>query len=247
MPLYELVSGYVKPFKDLISAFDWSKHNFFYILQGSNYAKSCCSDKENRCKLTLIDWLLQNRSYSILDTYVSLNCYVRKPLAHSPISKWNKDFPDDILADKLIYGYNKVQKLMINELWRESEFKLLHRAFILFLSLKNDPNWLLAHYTAPVDLLLLIGFGQAHILYLPQLGQSGKLYAWGHPLLFVQRTFAMIIWLTCQTPFLREIWGSFQYPQWIYICLLDSELFSRSGLPRKLYFRCYKQTQNSHV
>lgn len=47
------------------------------------------------------------------------------------LNYWLKDFPTEDLPQKLIYGYQKLPKVAITESWRETQFWITHRAYIL--------------------------------------------------------------------------------------------------------------------
>lgn len=79
------------------------------------------------------------------------------PLASTSVANRGKDFSNAKLLDKLLQGYNKTLQLTPNESWRESHLKILHRAHIPFLSVKNSPQ-------SAFDKLILISQGPPNTL-----------------------------------------------------------------------------------
>lgn len=82
--------------------------------------------------------MISNNSYKISDIYEPLLLKSSSPLSASSIKNWNKDFPDSNLVEKILQGLNSVQKLTPNEIWRETQLKIAHRAYMPFSSTKSD-------------------------------------------------------------------------------------------------------------
>lgn len=53
-------------------------------------------------------------------------------------ANWKKDFPTEDLTELVLEGYLKIQKLTIAENWKETQFKLMHRAYSTQLYERND-------------------------------------------------------------------------------------------------------------
>lgn len=62
--IFDLDSGNQKSFQDVVNEFELPNHIFFWYLQYIDYVKSCCSDKDKRFQLSLIDRLIEKWSYS---------------------------------------------------------------------------------------------------------------------------------------------------------------------------------------
>lgn len=50
------------------------------------------------------------------------------------MANWGKDFPDPEIVDKILQGYKSILRLVPNEQWRETQLKIIHRAYIPFIS-----------------------------------------------------------------------------------------------------------------
>lgn len=97
------------------------------------YITSCCPNASKSFYLSMIDCLLNKRTYFILDIYNSTHLDVNTTMAEALFKNWHNDLPEDDLGDKILESYLKVGKCITNKTWRETQFKWIHRAFIPFL------------------------------------------------------------------------------------------------------------------
>lgn len=79
---------------------------------------------------SFLDSLANSRHFSISAVYCHLQTLYWKPLSASNVPRWNDDFPAWDVTDKLIEGYNRIRTLMRIKLCWETQFKLLHRAYV---------------------------------------------------------------------------------------------------------------------
>lgn len=85
-------------------------------------------------KNTFIDLMHQNGSYRISSVYDKLLNVRNDPDKQSFQPNWSKDFPAPDLDARLLQGNNTVRHLICSEVWRETQMKILHRAYIPYLN-----------------------------------------------------------------------------------------------------------------
>lgn len=87
-----------------------------------------------------MDKLIAQKTYAIKDFYPSLSKIFYKPAGNKPGEGWEKEFPGEETDPNFLKGYCKISRLAINEAWRETQFKILHRAYIPFLHIPDQPE-----------------------------------------------------------------------------------------------------------
>lgn len=142
--LFHLDTMKPKPFYELMIEFQLPSMHLLYHNQELSYTTYSCQDASKRFRLSMIDRLLNKCTYPISDIYKSLRSDINTNTAKVLFKNWHKGLPEVYLCDKFLEGYLKLCKCIINETWRETQFKLIHRAFIPFLS-SNSPSHLAAY------------------------------------------------------------------------------------------------------
>lgn len=94
--------------------------------------------RDSKCNLPIYYSKLAHTRYPISTNPFCKNLF--PSIESSSAANWSKDFPVPDIVDKLLLGYNKIQQLIPNEAWRETQLKILHRAYIPFLSVKNNSD-----------------------------------------------------------------------------------------------------------
>lgn len=80
------------------------------------------------------------------------------------LKAWSKDFPKNDIGKKIITVHKTIRKLIVNEVWRETLFKIIHRTNIPFIVSPTDgftsqwPNALSFTNTSFVDCPIISGF-----------------------------------------------------------------------------------------
>lgn len=138
--LCNIQTGQPLPFAHIAKTFSLpSIHNFFYG-QCISFLREACNQDVKRFQTNVMDQMIMSNTYKISDIYKPLLNKSSLPLSSSSIKNWNKDFPDPNLVEKILQGLNAVQKITPNEIWRETQLKIAHRAHMPFLSSKTDKN-----------------------------------------------------------------------------------------------------------
>lgn len=138
--IYQGTSGRFKPFRSLASEFSLpSKHIFFYF-QLIDYLKACYGPKSDPFQKSFIDTVLLQNDYSITNLYSYLIQHQSAKYHLKPFHKWSGILGDEELSEKILEGYRQVRKLTISETWRETQFKIIHRAYYPFYFTKDNPS-----------------------------------------------------------------------------------------------------------
>lgn len=96
----------------------------------SDLRKAFCS--------TFIDKCLSANLTATRHLYPSFNKLFQPKGIYKHMLNWSKDFPDIDMPERFMQGYLKVRDVVINELWGESQFRIIHRAYILFTKIDSD-------------------------------------------------------------------------------------------------------------
>lgn len=140
--LYDLSTGSSLPFETLANSFNLPKNHEFFFNQIISFVHSTCPHKNKRFVHSFTDTLIRSKSYTISDIYKRLLSETQHTAKGQNLNNWHKDIQSEDLDIKLLQGYRKVTNIMINETWREMQFKLLHRAYFPFLtSEKSNPYY----------------------------------------------------------------------------------------------------------
>lgn len=75
----------------------------------------------------------ETSNYSISEQYPKLNKLFTPVKVANHLASWERDVKEEELTEKILRGYNKITKLMVNETWRENQYRLIIRAYIPFL------------------------------------------------------------------------------------------------------------------
>lgn len=117
----------VKSFQDLKTEFGIPLGHFLAYLQLRNHCKRYEGpEAEVSMEKTFLDTSPNSSHYSLSAIHLRLQQLYDKPLSSSNVSKWGLDLQVPEVVDRLVKENNKVRKLVGNEMWRETQFKLLH-------------------------------------------------------------------------------------------------------------------------
>lgn len=72
--------------------------------------------------------LLTHKKHSISAIYPCMQKLFIPTLDKTLLKAWSRDFQDPDIVQKMIEGYRKITKCIISETWRESQYKISHRA-----------------------------------------------------------------------------------------------------------------------
>lgn len=95
------------------------------------------SQKLLRFQSSFLDHLILDKSISASNNYHPLLSLFVKPLEYTSMKSWNKDLPIPDLTSLFIQGYNKTIQLITSEEWRETQCKLMHRAYLPYVTLQD--------------------------------------------------------------------------------------------------------------
>lgn len=138
--LCNIQTGRPLPFTNIAESFALPISHSFHYGQCISFLKETCIQAEKRFPPNIIDQMISNNSYKTSDIYKPLLLKSSPPLSTSSIKNWSKDFPDSNLVEKIVQGLNSVQQLTPNEVWRETQLKISHRAYMPFSSSKTDAS-----------------------------------------------------------------------------------------------------------
>lgn len=87
--------------------------------------------------------MIDMKQYSIAKLYPQLQMYTTPTLEQSFMARWNIELPIEEVASHLLARYRDTCKI-ISEIWRESQFKIIHKAYLPYFhtgkDLKPDKN-----------------------------------------------------------------------------------------------------------
>lgn len=87
-----------------------------------------------------MDKLITNRTISTAGVYNPLLPFFTKPLEFTASKARSKDILLDNLSHLLLKGYKATLKIISNYFWWETQFKLLHRVFIPYITPQDSPG-----------------------------------------------------------------------------------------------------------
>lgn len=126
--IYQDKPGKFKPYHTLMRKFSLPPTHSFFYHQLTDYLRSCCGPESDPFKTSFIDNILQSKDYSISNIYSHLIQHQSWKYCLTPFQKWSHILGDEELPDKILEGYRLVRKLTTSETWRETQFKIIHRA-----------------------------------------------------------------------------------------------------------------------
>lgn len=112
--------------------FNLPTHHFLQVLQYSDFISKTCPKKNIRFQKSFLDKLLAKYRHSITDIYHPLNEKFTKPIHKTSIKSWIADGQANI--ENILKSYRITRNIIPNESWRETQFKLMHRAYYPFSS-----------------------------------------------------------------------------------------------------------------
>lgn len=127
----------IKTFEEVGGEMNIPSAHYLICLQIRTHLKSKTKDLAKAFAHTIINKLTQ-KTYAIIDIFPSLSRIFYKRAGHRPEKGWKKDFPGENMENNFLKGYYKISRLAINESWRETQFKILHRAYIPFLHIPDQ-------------------------------------------------------------------------------------------------------------
>lgn len=133
----------MKTFEEVTSEFGIPKSHFLLYLQTSSHLWSKTWDLVKAFWRSSVDMLISQGTYAMKDIYPCPgNIFIAsKPV--KPGAFWTKEFPDLDLPKKILMGHLKLMKHVMNEAWRETQYKILHKAYIPFLIILDKPDTVL--------------------------------------------------------------------------------------------------------
>lgn len=135
--LCDLETGRPHNFSVIAETFSLPTSHTLHYAQCVSFIKDSCREESKRFQTSITDLLLHSDSYKISDIYKPFLIRTTPPLASSSVANWGKDFPDSDIVEKVLQGYQKTLQLTPNEVWRETQLKIMHRAYIPFISDKT--------------------------------------------------------------------------------------------------------------
>lgn len=138
--LCNTTTGRPLPFANIAETFSLPITHALHYGQCISFLKKACKEDSQRFQPNIIDQMILDDSYKISDIYKPLLHKSSLPLSSSSVENWRKDFPDPNLVEKILQGLNTVHKLIPNEIWRETQLKIAHRAYMPLLSSKSDQS-----------------------------------------------------------------------------------------------------------
>lgn len=129
-----------KPFSTLPREYSLPHTHFLYFSQVTSYWKSLPNQPQQFLRKTMLDKLLDEKQYSIAELYPQLQMIAIPTLELSSMARWNDDLPIKDVTRPLLAGYKDTCKLITSKLWRESQFKILHRAYLSYFHIGKELN-----------------------------------------------------------------------------------------------------------
>lgn len=137
---FNMNRGKLKTFQELAQEYDIPESHFLAYLKVTTHMKQIIKDMKQAFKCSVVDGCVSKGAYPTRDIYPSLNKLFHNRKLSQPGNKWQKDVQGADIQDKLLTGYHKITKLAINKTSKETQYKILHRAYIPFLNLPHQPE-----------------------------------------------------------------------------------------------------------
>lgn len=138
--IYQDKPGKFKPFQTLVREFSLPPTHIFFYHQLIDYLRSCCGYESDPFQTSFIDNILKSKDYSISNIYSHLIQHQTRKYCLKPFQKWAHLLGDNYLPEKILEGYRHIRKFTTSETWRETQFKIIHRAYFPFCFNKTDPS-----------------------------------------------------------------------------------------------------------
>lgn len=129
---FQDVTGNFKSFSQLSNEFLIPQKHFYSYTQYVDFLSKICPKKSIRLQSSFIDTLVANNKHSISDIYTPLIAKFSVPLQNTSMSSWTKDLPDLLTVEDIVRGYKITRAIIQCESWRETQFKIMHRAYYPF-------------------------------------------------------------------------------------------------------------------
>lgn len=213
--LCNLETGLHQTFTVIVEKFYLPQSHAFHFCQSVSFIHNSCREEEKiqsdyyrssaPRRLLYYIWHLQT-SHSKDHSYYSILIS----------NKLGRDFPDADIIEKLLLGYNKIP----NESWTETQLKILHRAYIPFLSEKNNQNsaTCLCHQARPS---LTYHFWPC--TYISTFWDQVISFIYGITLLKLQKDPLLLIFGYWDKQLMLSSSANSLHKDWIVICLLVAE------------------------
>lgn len=130
----------LKPFSELVATYMFPQSHMLYYHQTASYTTSCSKNTHSNFKPSLIEDLITQKNYSISTTYKLLQINVNSTSSEDLFGKWKEELRTIDSVDNILRGYLKIRKITINKAWRETQFKLIHKAYIPALFLRSTTH-----------------------------------------------------------------------------------------------------------
>lgn len=166
---------------------------------------------------TLLHELIGSGSYSISDIYHPLNDTFSNSLQKTTLKNRCADSSHESLVEKLLEIFNKVQKITINETWRETQCDIIYIAYIPFITNPSSLN---------------AGIYPESKLYRPTLAN----HLWQSPKIWkdlgyvdlvtgiiIDKDLLMLLFSCGQVEVMDAIISQISNLQWIHLCLLTAQ------------------------
>lgn len=97
-----------------------------------DFLSKICPKKSIRLQSSFIDTLVADNRHSISAIYTPLNAKFSKPLQNTSMASWIKDLPGHLDVWDIVRGYSLTRAITQCESLRETQFKIIHRAYYPF-------------------------------------------------------------------------------------------------------------------
>lgn len=138
--LYDLERHRIKTFKEMVDSAGITRTHYPIYLQIKSHMQTKTTDLSKAFTPTDLDNMVTRKQYAIKDIYPTMFKIFYKQKGNRPGEGWEKDFPGEETAMNILRGYRKITHLTINENWKETQLKILHRAYIPFVKVPGQPE-----------------------------------------------------------------------------------------------------------
>lgn len=121
-----------KTFKDLQKEFKLPDNHLIYFQQATSFWKSVRRPPVEIFAHTFLDSLRTWQTYKTAVSYPKIRILFSEPRIENQDPPWKKDFTNIRDKDQLLDGYLKITRTTVSESWKETQLKILHRAYSMF-------------------------------------------------------------------------------------------------------------------
>lgn len=122
-----------KSFNELQLEYQLPDSHYIHFHQIMSYWKQCKLPPHQIFASSFLDQVASSRRYAISHLYPKLQMLFLKSIDSSLVAQWLKDFPEIQSVEELLTGYAAIARTTPSEVWRETQFKILHRAYSTYL------------------------------------------------------------------------------------------------------------------